>query len=71
MNNVIVKAFNDQTFNQNVNESAILKINFYNPPNPIFHNLPVKELVKNIELNRMRNGYIIDTSTSVVIQEIV
>ena len=25
MNNVYAKAFNDQTFNQNVNESAILK----------------------------------------------
>ena len=44
---------------------------YYNPPNPIFQHLPVKEKVKKIEVNRMRNGYIIDTLTSVDIQEIV
>ena len=33
--------------------------------------MPVKEKVKNIEINRLRNGYIIDTLTSVDIYEIV
>ena len=33
--------------------------------------LPVKEKVKKIEVNRMRNGYIIQYLTSVDIQEIV
>ena len=33
--------------------------------------MPLKEKVKNIELNRMRNGYIINTLTSVDICEIV
>ena len=43
----------------------------YNPPNLIFQHLPEKEKVKNIEFNKMRNGYIIDTLTSVDISEIV
>ena len=71
MNDVNVKSFNDQIFNQNSDEPAILKIKYYNPPDLIFQQLPVKEKVKNIEVNRMRNGYIIDRLTSVDIQEIV
>ena len=71
MNDVYVKAFNDQTFNEDGDESAILTIKYYNPPGLIFQHLPVKEKVKKIEVNRMRNGYIIDTLTSVDIQEIV
>ena len=71
MNDVYVKAFNNQTFNEDGNESAILRIKYHNPPNLIFQNLPVKEKVKNAEVNRMRNGYIIDTLTSVDICEIV
>ena len=70
MNDVHV-AFNIQSFYQDVNESAILKIKYYNPPNLIFQHLPVKEKVKNIKINRMRNGHIIDTLTSVDIQEVV
>ena len=53
------------------NESAILKIRYYNPPDLIFSHLPVLEKVKNIEVKRMRNGYTIDTLTSVDFQEIV
>ena len=37
----------------------------------IFQHLPVKENVKKPEINRMRNGYIIDTLTSLDIKEIV
>ena len=70
MNNVYVEAFNNQTFNQDGDESAILRIKYYNPRNLIFQHLPVKEKVKNVEVNRMRNGYIIDTLTSVDICEI-
>ena len=44
---------------------------YYSPPDLIFQNRPVKGKVKNIEVNRMRNGYINDTLTSVDIQEIV
>ena len=61
-----VKAFN----HQNCNDSATLKLKYYNPLNLIFQHLPVKEKVKNIEVNRMRNGYIIDNLPSVDIQEI-
>ena len=71
MNIVYVEAFNNQTFNQDGDESAILTIKYYNPPNLIYQQLPVKEKVKNVEVNRMRNGYIIDTLTSVDICEIV
>ena len=71
MNNVYVEAFKNQTFNRDRDESAILRKKFYNPRNLIFQNLPVKEKVKNIEVNRMRNGYIIDTLTSNDICEIV
>ena len=71
MNNVYVEAFNNQTFNQDGDESALLRIKYHNPPNLIFQHLPVKEKVKNVEVNRMRTGYIIDTLTSVDICEIV
>ena len=56
MNDVYVEAFNIQTFNQDGNESAILKMKYYNPPDRIFQHLTVKEKVKNIEVNCMRNG---------------
>ena len=72
MNDEIVKKFNTQTFTQG---SAILKVLCYNPKDLIFQHIPVKETVikktKKIELNRMRNGYILDTLTSVDIQEII
>ena len=65
MNDVYVEAFNIQTFNQIGDESAIIKLKQYNPPGLIFQLLPVKEKVKKIKFNRMKNGYIIDTLTSV------
>ena len=71
MNKTYVEAFNNQTFNEDGDESSILTIKYYNPPDLIFQHLPVKEKVKKIEVNRMRNGYIIDTLTSVDICEIV
>ena len=46
MNNVYVEAFINQSFNQDGNESAILKVNYSNPPNLIFQHLHVKEKVK-------------------------
>ena len=71
MNDVYVEAFNDQTFNQDGDETAILGIKYYNPLDLIFRHLPVKEEVKNIEVNRLRNGYIIDTLTSIDVCEFV
>ena len=68
MNDELVEKFNNQTFNQG---SAILKIKYYNPKNLIVQHLPIKERVNKTEINRMRNGYIIDTLTSVDIQEII
>ena len=53
-------------------------MNYHNPKNLIFQHLPIKEKIKNPyknnrfeEINRMRNGIIIDTLTSVDIIEIV
>ena len=37
----------------------------------LYFNFFLKEKFKNVEVNRMRNGYIIATLTSVDIQEIV
>ena len=71
MNDVYVEAFNNQSFNEDGEESAILTIKYYNPPDLIFQHLPIKEKVKKLEVNRMRNGYTIDTLTSVDIQDFV
>ena len=68
MNDELVEKINNQTFTQG---SAILKIKFYNPKNLFVQSVLVKEKVNEIEINRMRNGYIIQVLTSVNIQEIV
>ena len=46
MNDEIVEKFNTQT----INESAILKIKYYNPKNLIFQRLPVREREKKLKL---------------------
>ena len=68
MNNELVEKFNNQTFTQG---SAILKIKYFNPKNLIVQHIPIKEKEKKIEINRMRNGYIVDHLRSVDIQEFV
>ena len=62
MNDELVQKVNSGNFNQG---SAILKIKYYNPKNLIVQHLPVKERENESEINRMRNGYIIDILTSV------
>ena len=42
MSNVYVKAVNNQTFNEDGIEPAILRIKYYNPSNLRFQHLPVK-----------------------------
>ena len=69
LNDAYVVAFNNQTFLQGGDESVITKIKYYNPPDLIFQHLPVKEKFKKIGVKRMRKCYIIDTLTSVDIQE--
>ena len=68
MNDELVEKFDNQSFTQG---SAISKVKYYNPKNLIVQHLPVKEKVGKIEVNRMRNGYIVQTLTSFDIQEIV
>ena len=65
MTDVFVNDCNSQTFNQDGNDSVKLKMRLYNPQNLSFQHLPIKEKVEKIEVIRTRNGYIIDTLTSV------
>ena len=74
--NAFTKDMNDSIvdqFNSGKTEfvSAILKIKYYNPKDLVIQHLPVTEEVNKIEVNRLRNGYITDTLTSVDIEEIV
>ena len=77
MNESICTLFNSGRWNE-VNRSTFLTVKYHNPENLIFQHLPVKEKMKNPyknnrleEINRMRNGIIIDSLTSVDIVEIV
>ena len=71
MNNVFFNDFKNQTFNQDGIDNSILKLKLYNPSNLKFHYLPVKGIITEVEVIRMRSGYIFDTLTSVDIQESV
>ena len=53
MNKTYVEAFNNKTFREDGDESAILTIKYHNPPDLIFQHLPVKKKSKKIEVNRM------------------
>ena len=68
MNDELVKNFNTSNFTQG---GAIIKIKYFNPKNQIVQHLLVKEREKKIEINRVRNGNIVDTLTKVDIQEFV
>ena len=77
MNDAICTLFNSGRWDE-LNRSAFLTIKYHNPENFIFQHLPIKEKIKNPyknnrleEINRMINGIIIDTLTSVDIVEIV
>ena len=77
MNDSICTLFNSGRWNE-LNRSAFLTVKYHNPPNLIFQHLPIKERNENPyknnrleEINRMRNGIIIDTLTSIDIVEIV
>ena len=66
LNDELNKKFNTINFTQG---SALLKNKYFSPKNLIVQHLPVKETEKKIEIYRMRNGYIVDTSNSVDNQE--
>ena len=46
MNDIYVGTSINQTFNEDGNESANLKLKHLNPPNPIIQRLPVKKKIK-------------------------
>ena len=71
MNDVCVKAFNKKTFDQEFDESAILKIKFYNPHNLIFQHLSFNENVGKRKVNQIKDGYVAGTLASIDIHEIV
>ena len=66
MNDEPVEKFKNGNFTQG---SAVLRIRYYNPKNIVVQHLSVEEREKKIEINRMQNGWIVDTLTSVDIQE--
>ena len=68
MNDAFIEKFNTQTSTQ---RSAILTMKYYNPKDLIVQHLPIKERVRKMEINRMRNGYIREVLTSVDVQELV
>ena len=77
MNESICTLFNSGRWNE-LKRSAFLTIKYHNLENLIFQHLPKKEKINHPyknnrleEINRMRNGIIIDTLTSVDIVEIV
>ena len=77
MSDAICVLFNSGRWNELI-RSAFLTVKYHNPKNLIFQHLPIKEKIENPyknnrleKINRMRNGIIIDTLTSVDIFEIV
>ena len=77
LSDAVCSLFNSGRWNE-INRSAFLTVKYHNPENLDFQHLPVKEKLENPyknnrleEINRMRNGIIIDTLTSVDIVEIV
>ena len=77
MNESICTLFNSGRWNE-LNRSAFLTVKYHNPENLIFQHLPIKEKIEKPyknnrleEINRMRNGIILDTLLSVDIVEIV
>ena len=66
MNKKLVKKFKTGNFTQG---RAFSKIKYHNPGELVVHNLPSKEREEKVEIIRMQNGYIVDTLTSVEIQE--
>ena len=68
MNDEIVNQFKTKTFTK----SEILKIKCFNSQDIILQHISVREEeVKKVEVNRLRNGCIVDVLTSVDIREIV
>ena len=67
INDELVQKFNTGNFTKG---SALLKIKYHNPRDLVVQDLPVNESVKKIEINRLRNGFVLDHLTSVDIQEI-
>ena len=76
MSDAVCRLFNSRRWKE-IKRSAFLTVKNHNPENSIFQNLPIKEKVKNPyknnrleKINKMRNGRIIDTLTSIDIVEI-
>ena len=77
MSDAVCSLFNRGKWNE-LNRSAFLTVKNHNPQNLVFQHLPIKEKIENSyknnrleEINRMKNGRILDTLTSVDIVEIV
>ena len=64
----LVSSFKNQNFTK---ESANLTKYHYKPEYKILHHFPSEENIEDEEVKKPRNGYKIDTLTSVDIQKIV
>ena len=49
LNDVYIETFNNQSFNQDGNESALLRINYYNPPNLMFQHILIRRKFKKLK----------------------
>ena len=49
--------------------TVLLKVLYYNPSDSVFLHLPVGEEIEKTEINRLKDGYIIDTLTNVASRE--
>ena len=77
MSESICTLFNSGRWND-INRSAFLTVKYHNPENLAFQHLPVKENIEKSyknnrleEINRKRNGIVIDLLTSIDILEII
>ena len=68
MNKVLVDKFKSSNFTRG---KALFIVKYYNPKNSIIQHLHDKAKINKLEVNRMRNGYIVDYLTSFDIQRIV
>ena len=71
MKDVYLESINNQFFSPDGKVRAFLIIKYYYSPDLINEHLPVKEKVKNINGNGMRDGHVIDTLTSVDTEKMV
>ena len=74
LSDAVCSLFNTGKWNE-LNRCAYLTVKYHNPENLVFHHLPIKKKIENPyknnrleEINRMRNGVMLDTLTSDIVE---